>query len=177
MKYISFDHGTASGYAVFQREEKGLKLIQKGFIQFNKDTTYDIMYDTFLPVFKWHDKDVECVFLEKINIMGAKFNADAIVRLCEIRAIIKLLCHEYGIRVEEVNPMTLKKFVTCNGRATKEELADTICDMFDLKQEDVVPKLGTKKPCFEITDSIGIGYTGICKTFNNGEYVNILESR
>lgn len=174
MIVLAIDHGSVSGYSVFKYVDNKVKLVEKGFVRFKSETTYEYMYDEFYPIFRKYEKEAKYIFLEKVNIIGAKFNADAIIRLCEIRAIIKLLAYEHKLNIVEVNPMTLKKHITGNGKATKMEVANEICTMFELDIKDVVPKLHTKKPEFDLTDSIGIGYTGMCKSFNKGNYLEVM---
>ena len=87
--------------------------------------------------------------------------------------MIKLIAHEKGMDIIEVNPKSMKKYVTDDGNAGKPEVASVICTMFDLNHKDIVGKSHTKKPEFDVTDAIALCYHGICTsdfTYNIKKY-------
>lgn len=180
MNILAFDHGTDSGWCVLELKGNELKLIDKGIIEMTSDSNYQDFYEEFKEIFIKYEKMCPYVCLEKANIQGAKFNFDAITRLIEIRAMLKLLADERCMEVIEVNPMTLKKMVAGTAKASKAEVANSVSDTFNIEFKDIVLKAHTKKPKYEISDSIGIGYVGaiqLCvnnKIKNNKKAINTL---
>ena len=165
---LSIDHGTTSGYAIFEHTETEVTLKDSGFIYFTSSSKYDYIYNTYLE--KISHVNPEIIVLEKINLSGVKFNANAILRLCEIRAMIKLIADELDIIVVEVNPMSMKKFITGSGRGTKYDVAKSVCMLFD-KNYDDIPKIRTKNPLYDECDAIALGYYGISHYYAYGDSV------
>lgn len=160
---LSIDHGTTSGYAIFKHTDKNVQLINSGFVFFNSKTTYDEIYLKYNELFYKANPDI--VSLEKVNLRGTKFNADAILRLCEIRAMIKLIADKRGIECVEANPLSMKKFLTGHGHGTKYQVAKEVCLVFE-KNFDEIPKIRTKNPLYDECDAIALGYYNICKYYS-----------
>jgi crossover junction endodeoxyribonuclease RuvC len=59
-------------------------------------------------------------------------------RQCELIGTIKRLLVELGIPFIEIPPNTMKKVITGNGWATKEEVARVISDKFNIPFEDLI---------------------------------------
>lgn len=169
MLYLSIDHGTTSGYSIINVEDDKMELLECDFIFFTSETTYDVMYEKFdrLFQFDFDGQKIRKVVIEKSTFAGRSCGYNAVMKLFEIRAIIKLLAHQYGIDIVEIAPTSMKKFITENGRASKEEVAKTMCNAFDLVYETCVPKHTTKNPQFDMCDAIALNYTAICKERNN----------
>ena len=160
---LSIDHGTTSGYAVFEHTDKEVKLINSGFVYFNSNTKYNEIYKEYNALFDKTNPDL--ISLEKINLRGTKFNADAILRLCEIRAMIKLIADERDIECIEANPLSMKKLITGHGHGTKYQVAKEVCLVFE-KNFDEIPKIRTKNPLYDECDAIALGYYNICKYYS-----------
>lgn len=165
---LSIDHGTTSGYAIYEHTDKEVTLKDSGFVYFKSNTKYNNILATFRELVSRVDPHI--IVIEKINLSGVKFNANAILRLCEIRAMIKLIADESDIFIVEVNPMSMKKFITGSGRGTKYDVAKSVCMMFD-KNYDEIPKIRTKNPLYDECDAIALGYYGISHYYAYGDSV------
>lgn len=161
---LSIDHGTTSGYALFEHTNEEVIKEESGFIYFTSKDELNYIKNVFYGLI-WRTNP-DTITVEKINLIGAKFNANAILRLCEIRAMIKLVADSCGIEVREVNPMSMKKFITGSGRGTKQDVANSVCKAFNMSI-DSIPKIHTKNPLYDECDAIGLGYYDICKYYDN----------
>ena len=70
----------------------------------------------------------------------------------ELRGIIKLACYQNKHDVLEIPPNTVKKYVTGNGRASKEEVRKVVNARYDLSIKSM-----------DQSDAIAIGLTGLSK--------------
>ena len=76
----------------------------------------------------------------------------------ELRGIIKLAVYQMrNVKLIEVAPGTVKKFITGSGLAKKEDIAGAILEKYS-DNPAITPKLSS-----DAFDAIAIGYTGINK--------------
>lgn len=160
MNILAFDHGTNTGWCVLELKNNELKLIDKGIIKMETHSDYYEFYNAFGDVFKKYEKNCPFLCLEKVNIAGAKFGYTSVIRLTEIRTILKLLGNERAMEIIEVNPMTLKKYMCDTSKVSKSDVANKVSDVFDIEYKEIVLKAHTKTPMYDIADSIAIGYYG-----------------
>lgn len=157
MVVMSIDHGTSSGYAVFIDGEYHAS----GIIKLGSITNLSEGYTEYESLINFYEPNV--IVLEKINIAGRKFGALNIIKLAQLQAMIRLLCDMRNIVIYEVNPISMKKFLTDNGKAEKHIVAKHLADMWNLREEDIcVPiyysrKEGIKGYIADESDAIGLG--------------------
>lgn len=157
MRILSFDHGTSTGWSYF---EDG-KLIDSGIIKLTCITKLDEAYNKYEPLFYKYKPNV--VVLEKVNVGGIKFGANNVIKLAQLQAVLRLLCYSNNIELCEVNPTSMKKLLTGNGRADKEIIAQKTAELLDINYYDIVQcipyknKNGIKAKIYDKSDAISLG--------------------
>lgn len=165
MVVLSVDHGTRSGYSVFKDE----KYIESGIVTLDSVTSLRKAHKEFFLIFSMYKPDV--LVVEKVNVAGSKFGGTNIVKLAQLQAIVLLLADTFNCKVIEVNPMSMKKVITGNGKAEKREVAECIAKRWSLNPNHIcVPvyykkKDGVKTYLADESDAIALGtyYLEECK--------------
>ena len=165
MVVLSVDHGTRSGYSVFKDE----KYIESGIVTLDSVTSLRKAHKEFFLIFSMYKPDV--LVVEKVNVAGSKFGGTNIVKLAQLQAIVLLLADTFNCKVIEVNPMSMKKVITGNGKAEKREVAECVAKRWSLNPNHIcVPvyykkKDGVKTYLADESDAIALGtyYLEECK--------------
>lgn len=171
-RILSVDHGTTSGYSLLTvTDDKKVKKEESGFVYFSKDSTCEDFYEDYKDIIERLKPDT--LVLEKVNVYGKSFGGNNVIRLAEIRSMLKLLANQNGLIIDEVNPTSVKKFMTGHGNASKLQVASAVCKKFNMRTLDI-PKIRTKNPQFDVCDSLGNGLFAICRKINNGNMIEVL---
>ena len=165
MIVLSVDHGTRSGYSIFRDG----KYIESGIVTLDSVTSLRKAHKEFFLIFSMYKPDV--LVVEKVNVAGSKFGGTNIVKLAQLQAIVLLLADTFNCKVIEVNPMSMKKVITGNGKAEKREVAECIAKRWGLNPNHIcVPvyykkKDGVKTYLADESDAIALGtyYLEECK--------------
>ena len=165
MVVLSVDHGTRSGYSIFRDDE----YIESGIVTLDSVTSLRKAHKEFFLIFSMYKPDV--LVVEKVNVAGSKFGGTNIVKLAQLQAIVLLLADTFNCKVIEVNPMSMKKVITGNGKAEKREVAECIAKRWSLNPNHIcVPvyykkKDGVKTYLADESDAIALGtyYLEECK--------------
>ena len=165
MIVLSVDHGTRSGYSIFRDG----KYIESGIVTLDSVTSLRKAHKEFFLIFSMYKPDV--LVVEKVNVAGSKFGGTNIVKLAQLQAIVLLLADTFNCKVIEVNPMSMKKVITGNGKAEKREVAECIAKRWSLNPNHIcVPvyykkKDGIKTYLADESDAIALGtyYLEECK--------------
>ena len=146
MVILGIDPGTKNcGYALIKKERISLTLIEAGLIKI-KDTIlqHQIMelvegIDTILKNHKIDEVAIEDMFYA--------YNPKTVIKLAQFRGALSLkILQELG-NFSEYTPLQVKKAVTGNGKAAKEQVSFMVKKILGIKQEI--------KP-LDITDAIAI---------------------
>ena len=165
MVVLSVDHGTRSGYSIFRDG----KYVESGIVTLDSVTSLRKAHKEFFLIFSMYKPDV--LVVEKVNVAGSKFGGTNIVKLAQLQAIVLLLADTFNCKVIEVNPMSMKKVITGNGKAEKREVAECIAKRWGLNPNHIcVPvyykkKDGVKTYLADESDAIALGtyYLEECK--------------
>ncbi|PRM92762.1 crossover junction endodeoxyribonuclease RuvC [Arcobacter cryaerophilus gv. occultus] len=149
MKILGIDPGTKNcGYAIIEKSGRDLKLIEAGLIKIKTTVLQEQiveMTEGFDMIFKAHKIDEV-----SIEDMFYAFNPKTVIKLAQFRGAISLkILQEFG-NFAEYTPLQVKKAVTGNGKATKEQVAFMVKRLLGIKKEI--------KP-LDITDAIAIALT------------------
>ena len=184
IKVMGIDHGTTSGWSLFNCELaspkdkqilnyksktliKSMKPIGFGYKKFNKETKLSEIHEKFSDLITSFNPSF--LFIEKVNYAGIRYGYNSVLRLTEIRSMIKLVADENNIMTIEVSPTSMKKNIAGTGRATKMQVAQAVCKNFGIEVSDVVENINTKEPKFDNTDSIGLAIQGVFQFINNSK--------
>ena len=146
MVILEIDPGTKNcGYALIKKERNSLTLIEAGLIKIKETILqHQIMelvegIDTILKNHKIDEVAIEDMFYA--------YNPKTVIKLAQFRGALSLkILQELG-NFSEYTPLQVKKAVTGNGKAAKEQVSFMVKKILGIKQEI--------KP-LDITDAIAI---------------------
>ncbi|MBY0541379.1 crossover junction endodeoxyribonuclease RuvC [Arcobacter caeni] len=149
MKILGIDPGTRNcGYAIVEKNGNSIKLIEAGLIKIKTKILQEQiveMTEGFDLIFGKHEIDEV-----SIEDMFFAFNPKTVIKLAQFRGAISLkILQKFG-NFAEYTPLQVKKAVTGNGKATKEQVAFMVKRLLGVKKEI--------KP-LDITDAIAIALT------------------
>ncbi len=149
IKILGIDPGTINcGYAILEKEGQKVKLIEAGLIKIKTkilQEQIDEMTEGLDLIFKNH-------VINEVSIedMFYAFNPKSVIKLAQFRGAISLKILQNFGNFAEYTPLHVKKAVTGNGKATKEQVAFIVKRLLGIKKEI--------KP-LDITDAIAIAIT------------------
>ena len=148
-KILGIDPGTINcGYAILEKEGRNLKLCEAGLIKIKSKILQEQiveMIEGLDLIFKNHD--ISEVAIEDIFYA---FNPKTVIKLAQFRGAISLKILQNFGNFAEYTPLQVKRAVTGNGKAQKEQVAFMVKRLLGIKKEI--------KP-LDITDAIAIAYT------------------
>ena len=149
MKILGIDPGTRNcGYAIVEKNGNSVKLIEAGLIKIKTKILQEQiveMTEGFDLIFAKHE-------INEVSIedMFYAFNPKTVIKLAQFRGAISLKVLQKFGNFAEYTPLQVKKAVTGNGKATKEQVAFMVKRLLGVKKEI--------KP-LDITDAIAIALT------------------
>ncbi|WP_331774911.1 crossover junction endodeoxyribonuclease RuvC [Sulfurospirillum sp. 1612] len=149
MIIMGIDPGTRNcGYAILNKEKTSTNLIEAGLIKIKeKILQHQIieLVEGLDIIFKNHK--IDAVVIEDIFYA---YNPQTVLKLAQFRGALSLkILQEFG-NFHEFTPLQVKKAVTGNGKASKEQVAFMVKRILGIKKEI--------KP-LDITDAIAIALT------------------
>jgi len=149
MIILGIDPGTKNcGYALIEKNMNKLRLIEAGLIKINKDELQHQMIQMVEGldlIFK--ENKIDEVAMEDIFFA---FNPKTVLRLAQFRGALSLkILQEFG-NFAEYTPLQVKKAVTGNGKAAKEQVAFMVKRILKITKEI--------KP-LDVTDAIAVAIT------------------
>ncbi len=146
---LGIDPGSKNmGYAIVEKNQHKVRLIEAGLIKIKESVLqHQIveMVEGLEQVIK--DKNIDEVAIEDIFFA---FNPKTVIKLAQFRGAISLkILQEIG-NFSEYTPLQVKKAVTGNGKASKEQVAFMVKRILGIKKEI--------KP-LDITDAIAVALT------------------
>ncbi len=149
MKILGIDPGTRNcGYAIIEKNAGKTKLIEAGLIKIKTKILQEQiveMTEGFDLIFDKHNIDEV-----SIEDMFYAFNPKTVIKLAQFRGAISLKVLQKFGNFAEYTPLQVKKAVTGNGKADKEQVAFMVKKILGIKKEI--------KP-LDITDAIAIALT------------------
>lgn len=155
MIILGIDPGIAIvGYGVLEIIGNKYRLLEYGSIQTKPINTTDerleIIYDELVELIKQYDPEevaFEKLFHEK--------NTKTFINVAQARGVEILACKSQGLRVYEYTPLQVKQALTGYGRATKNQMQESVKRILNLE--------GIPKPD-DAADALAIA---ICHSFTN----------
>jgi len=151
MKILSIDPGTINcGYSILEVTNKKPKLVEAGLIKMKSR----ILQEQIVEFIEGFDLVVKNHTISEVAMedMFYAFNPKTVIKLAQFRGAITLkLLQDFG-NFYEYTPLQVKKAVTGNGKATKEQVSFMVKRLLNLKEEI--------KP-FDVTDAIAVGLTHV----------------
>jgi len=148
-KILGIDPGTRNcGYAIVEKDGSNIKLIEAGLIKIKTR----ILQEQIVEMTEGLDMIFSNHKIDEVSIedMFYAFNPKTVIKLAQFRGAISLkVLQEFG-HFNEYTPLQVKKAVTGNGKATKEQVAFMVRRLLGIKKEI--------KP-LDITDAIAIAIT------------------
>ena len=148
-RILGIDPGTINcGYAIVEKEFSSIKLIEAGLIKIKRKE----LQEQILEMTEGIDLIFRNYEIDEVSIedMFYAFNPKSVIKLAQFRGAISLkILQKFG-NFQEYTPLQVKKAVTGNGKATKEQVAFMVKRLLGIKKEI--------KP-LDITDAIAIALT------------------
>jgi len=146
---LGIDPGTKNcGYAIIKKEKSRVVLLEAGLIKIKEKTLqYQIVelcegLDTVFNSHKIDEVSIEDIFYA--------FNPKTVLKLAQFRGALSLKILQIFGNFHEYTPLQVKKAVTGNGKATKEQVSFMVKRILGIKKEI--------KP-LDITDAIAVALT------------------
>ncbi len=149
MKILGIDPGTINcGYAIIEKNRNSLKLIEAGLIKIKTK----ILQEQIVEMTEGLDLIFSKHTINEVSIedMFYAFNPKTVIKLAQFRGAISLKVLQAFGNFAEYTPLQVKKAVTGNGKATKEQVSFMVKRLLGIKKEI--------KP-LDITDAIAIAIT------------------
>ena len=149
MIILGIDPGTINcGYAILEVNNKKPKLIEAGLIKMKSR----VLQEQILEFIEGFNLIITKHKIEQVAMedMFYAFNPKSVIKLAQFRGAISLkILLEFG-NFAEYTPLQVKKAVTGNGKAQKEQVAFMVKRILNIKKEI--------KP-LDITDAIAVAIT------------------
>lgn len=149
MKILGIDPGTRNcGYAIIEKIDGKNRLIEAGLIKIKTK----ILQEQIVELIEGLDLILNKYKIDEVAIedMFYAYNPKTVIKLAQFRGALSLkILLELG-NFSEYTPLQVKKAVTGNGKAAKEQVAFMVKRLLNIKQEI--------KP-LDITDAIAIALT------------------
>ncbi len=149
MTILGIDPGTINcGYAIIKKEKNSVILVEAGLIKIKERTLQHQIVelceglDIIFSNHKIDEVSIEDIFFA--------FNPKTVLKLAQFRGALSLKVLQVFGNFHEYTPLQVKKAVTGNGKATKEQVSFMVKRILGIKKEI--------KP-LDITDAIAIALT------------------
>jgi len=149
IKILGIDPGTINcGYAILQLENRKPKLVEAGLIKMKSRN----LQEQILEFVEGLDLILSKHTIDEVAIedMFYAFNPKSVIKLAQFRGAISLKILQDLGNFAEYTPLQVKKAVTGNGKASKEQVNFMVKRLLNIKQEI--------KP-LDISDAIAIALT------------------
>jgi len=149
MKILGIDPGTRNlGYCILDFTGEKYMLVEAGLLKFKKD----VLKEQILELTKGIDLILSSHTIDEVAIEDIFFahNPKTVLKLAQFRGALSLKILLSVGNYEEYTALQVKKAITGNGKATKEQVAFMVKRLLKLKK-DIKP--------FDITDAMAIAIT------------------
>jgi len=149
MKILGIDPGTrVLGYCILDLSSENYSLVEAGILKFKKN----ILKEQILELVKGLDVVLENYKIDEVAIEDIFYahNPKTVLKLAQFRGALSLKILLSVGNYEEYTPLQVKKAITGNGKATKEQVAFMVKRLLKIKKEI--------KP-LDITDAMAIAIT------------------
>jgi crossover junction endodeoxyribonuclease RuvC len=149
MIILGIDPGTINcGYAIIKKEKQKVQLVEAGLIKIKEK----VLQHQIVELVEGLDTILENHTIDEVAIEDIffAFNPKTVLKLAQFRGALSLkILQELG-NFSEYTPLQVKKAVTGNGKAAKEQVAFMVKRILGIKKEI--------KP-LDITDAIAVALT------------------
>tara|TARA_Y100000768_G_scaffold365357_1_gene326582 strand:- start:718 stop:1266 length:549 start_codon:yes stop_codon:yes gene_type:complete len=131
---LGLDPGTnIMGFGLIESQNDNLKLIQYGIINLKK---YEDHIEKLQVIFENVNKLIKDFNPDEISIESPFFgkNVQSMLKLGRAQGVAMVAGKINGIKISEYAPRKIKKSVTGNGNASKEQLSDIIKKTLNIKE-------------------------------------------
>jgi len=149
MKILGIDPGTRNlGYCILELNSEKYKLIEAGILKFKKT----MLKEQILEMSAGIDAILELHHVDEVAIEDIFFahNPKTVLKLAQFRGALTFKILLSVGNYEEYTPLQVKKAITGNGKAKKEQVAFMVRRLLGIKKEI--------KP-YDITDAMAIAIT------------------
>ena len=135
-RIIGIDPGTnILGYAVIEIEKKEYKILDMGVLKLTKFPDHTTkLKEIFLQI----QEIIEAYLPNQMAIEAPFFgkNVQSMLKLGRAQGVSMAAAMTMGLNIEEYSPKSIKKSITGNGNATKEQVAAMLTQLLKRKFDD-----------------------------------------
>ncbi|MRI84242.1 MAG: crossover junction endodeoxyribonuclease RuvC [Nitratiruptor sp.] len=149
MKILGIDPGSRRlGYGIVALEGRRLRLVEAGVVHIRSDHFQSQLLEVVEGLDQiGQDQSIDAVALEGIFYA---YNPQSVLKLAQFRGAIALrLLERYG-KFHEYTPLQVKRALTGNGKATKEQVAFMVRQFLGIRKE--------LRP-FDMSDALAVAIT------------------
>jgi crossover junction endodeoxyribonuclease RuvC len=160
MKILGIDPGTRNlGYCILELGSEKYSLIEAGILKFKKN----ILKEQILEMSAGIDAILELHQIDEVSIEDIFYahNPKTVLKLAQFRGALTFKILLSVGNYEEYTPLQVKKAITGNGKATKEQVSFMVRRLLGIKKEI--------KP-YDITDAMAIAITHAQRVKFSGVY-------
>ena len=164
VRILGIDPGTnVLGFAVIEIMGDHITVLEIGVLHLKeKKNPSDKLKEIFLEIqeiierYLPQDMAIEAPFFGK--------NVQSMLKLGRAQGVAMAAGMTMGLAITEYSPLKIKQSVTGNGKATKEQVADMLCRMLNLKPQ---------KLALDATDALSVA---VCHHYQTGRIVSSKKS-
>lgn len=163
---IGFDLGKNCGYAIVRVSRNGIHVVETGVIHGKHDMHWYESVCALLKRIKDEYGDEE-IYVAYEEILFSK-SRSAAVAYGTYRGMLTVACSVNGIQrgsIFSCLPQETKKLVTSNSFATKEEVCEAVCRIFNY---DPKPNKKMTQADYNATDALAVAAACLCATVDYG---------
>lgn len=149
MKLLGIDPGSRNlGYCIVELEGVKYSVLEAGLLRFKQDSLREQLLELNKGLdLIFNQFEIDEVVIEDIFYA---YNPKSVLKLAQFRGAIALKVLNTVGHYEEYTPLQVKKALTGNGKATKEQVAFMVKKLLNIKKEI--------KP-YDITDAMAVTLT------------------
>jgi len=148
LKILGIDPGTKNmGYAIVEMENSRLKLIEAGVVKFRAESFKEKLEELNSALDTILSNDIDQIAVEDIFLA---YNPKTALKLAHFRGAIVMKIMLSAGDYSEYSPLEVKRAITGNGKATKEQVLFMVKRLLNIR--------GEIKP-FDISDAMAVAIT------------------
>jgi len=159
MKILALDVSIAQpGFAVLEVVEGEVKVIELSYIKTNAKESHGFRLEQIASEMRRILEDIEVNYI--VRERGFSRHAQVTQALYKVMGVTELVAHEDSFKgVVDISVTTVKKQVTGNGKAGKEEVAECVFEQVDIPSENFYEKKRNGRMVLvdDLTDACAVG--------------------
>ncbi len=162
MRILAVDPGTKiTGYAILEKQKKKFLLLKTGCLKFKNPKKTSILARLFIEIERLiKNFSPELIITERP--FAHRF-PERTSSLIQAQGVLLLLGGLFNLPVEEIHPSEIKKIITGNGKASKEDIKTWINTLIKTGILEIREENSLQGP-YDVFDAVALGMGYLCST-------------